>query len=118
MLLMDRTNIGRDLAPRAAANWRQRLFWTVLRWRSCRHKTTSINQAGLRGNARAIYTMETLPQMLQYAQGDDSSGTGQRTKGAVVVIDAGLDAARSRPMFCRKWFMKQKVSDLKTRRWS
>ena len=95
ILLMGQTNIGRDLAPRAAAKLATAAVLDCIALEiNAATKQLLLTKPVYGGNARAVYTMETLPQIATVrskamtAPAPDSS-----RKGEVVVIDAGLDPA-------------------------
>ena len=95
MLLMGQTNIGRDLAPRAAAKLATAAVLDCIALEiDAATKQLLLTKPVYGGNARAIYTMETLPQMATVrAKAMTAPAPDNARKGAVVVIDAGLDAA-------------------------
>ena len=95
ILLMGQTTIGRDLAPRAACRLVTAAILDCIALEiEAATKQLLMTKPIYGGNARAIYSMETLPQMATVrsksmtALEPDSS-----RKGEVIAIDAGLDPA-------------------------
>jgi electron transfer flavoprotein alpha subunit len=104
ILLMGQTTIGRDLAPRAAC----RLVTAAILDCIALEIDTATKQILLTkpvygGNARAIYTMETLPQMATVrAKAMTAMAPDSSRKGEVVAIDAALDPAAIRTNVLQK----------------
>jgi len=69
------------------------------------------------GNARAIYTMETMPQMATVrSKAMTALAADASRKGEIVTVPAGLDPAAIKTPSCRKSSRKWKASNWKTRR--
>ena len=95
ILLMGQTTIGRDLAPRAAFRLSTAaILDCVVLEIDAATKQLLLTKPVYGGNARAIYTMETLPQMATVrAKAMTSLAPDSSRKGEVVTIAAGLDPA-------------------------
>ena len=95
ILLMGQTTIGRDLAPRAACRMATGAILDCIALEiEASTKQLLMTKPVYGGNARAIYTMETLPQVATVrAKAMTALAPDSSRKGQVVVIDAGLDPA-------------------------
>jgi electron transfer flavoprotein alpha subunit len=93
ILLMGQTTIGRDLAPRAAFRLSTAVTLDCIALEiDASTKQLLQTKPVYGGNARAIYTMETLPQMATVRAKAMSALVPDSTrKGEVVTIAAGLD---------------------------
>ena len=104
ILLLGQTTIGRDLAPRAAC----RLVTAAILDCIALEIDTATKQLLLTkpvygGNARAIYTMETLPQMATVrAKAMTALAPDGSRKGEVVAINAALDPSAIRTNVLQK----------------
>jgi electron transfer flavoprotein alpha subunit len=104
ILLLGQTTIGRDLAPRAAC----RLVTAAILDCIALEIDTATKQLLLTkpvygGNARAIYTMETLPQMATVrAKAMTALAPDSSRKGEVVAINAALDPSAIRTNVLQK----------------
>ena len=95
IVLMGQTTIGRDLAPRAACRLVTGAILDCIALEiDTATKQLLMTKPVYGGNARAIYTMETLPQVATVrAKAMTALVPDSSRKGEVVVIDAGLDPA-------------------------
>jgi electron transfer flavoprotein alpha subunit len=104
ILLMGQTNIGRDLAPRVACRL---VTAAILDCIALEIDTTTkqllLTKPVYGGNARAIYTIETLPQMATVrAKAMTALEPDHSRKGEIVAIDAGIDPAVIRTKVLQK----------------
>jgi electron transfer flavoprotein alpha subunit len=113
ILLMGQTTIGRDLAPRAAFR-----LSTAVTLDCIALEIDAVTKQLLQtkpvygGNARAIYTMETLPQMATVrAKAMSALAPDSTRKGEVVTIAAGLDPAAIKTVVLQK--VVQEVEGIK-----
>ena len=95
ILLLGQTTIGRDLAPRAACRL---ITGAILDCIALDIDTATkqllITKPVYGGNARAVYSMETLPQVATVrAKAMTALVPDSSRKGQVVIVDAGLDPA-------------------------
>ncbi|MGP8079404.1 MAG: electron transfer flavoprotein subunit alpha/FixB family protein [Dehalococcoidales bacterium] len=104
IILMGQTTIGRDLAPRAACRLTTAAILDCIALEiDAATKQLLMTKPVYGGNARAVYTMETMPQVATVrpkamtALAPDSS-----RKGDVFTIDAGLDPAAIRTNVLQK----------------
>jgi len=98
VILMGQTSIGRDLAPRAAFRLDTAASMDCVELAiDADSKLLLMTKPVYGGNARAIYTMESMPQIatLRVKAGEPLPRDDGR-KGEVVTIDAGLDEAAIR----------------------
>jgi electron transfer flavoprotein alpha subunit len=95
ILLLGQTTIGRDLAPRAAARLATAAVLDCIALDiDAATKQLLMTKPVYGGNARAIYSMETLPQMATVrAKAMAALEPDAARKGQVVAVDAGLDPA-------------------------
>ena len=95
ILLMGQTTIGRDLAPRAAFRLATAVTLDCIALEiDAATKQLLQTKPVYGGNARAIYTMETFPQMATVrAKAMTALAPDSSRKGEVVTIAAGLDPA-------------------------
>jgi electron transfer flavoprotein alpha subunit len=95
ILLLGQTTIGRDLAPRAAARLATAAVLDCIALDiDAASKQLLLTKPVYGGNARAVYTMETLPQMATVrAKAMTALTPDSSRKGEVVAVDAGLDPA-------------------------
>jgi electron transfer flavoprotein alpha subunit len=93
IILMGQTTIGRDLAPRAAARLQTAAILDCIALDiDAATKQLLLTKPVYGGNARAVYTMETLPQMATVrAKAMNALIADSSRKGTVVMIDAVLD---------------------------
>ena len=113
ILLMGQTNIGRDLAPRIAFRLSTAAVMDCIALEiDAATKQLLLTKPVYGGNARAVYTMETFPQIATVrvkamtALAPDSS-----RKGEVVAFGAGLDASTIRTNILQK--VVQEVEGIK-----
>jgi electron transfer flavoprotein alpha subunit len=104
ILLMGQTTIGRDLAPRAACRLATAAILDCIALEiDAATKQLLLTKPVYGGNARAIYTMETLPQMATVrAKAMAALAPDSARKGEVITIDAGLDPAAIRTNVLQK----------------
>jgi electron transfer flavoprotein alpha subunit len=95
ILLLGQTTIGRDLAPRAAARLATAAVLDCIALDiDAATKQLLMTKPVYGGNARAIYSMETLPQIATVrAKAMAALEPDAARKGQVVAVDAGLDPA-------------------------
>jgi len=95
ILLLGQTTIGRDLAPRAAARLATAAVLDCIALDiDAATKQLLMTKPVYGGNARAIYSMETLPQIATVrAKAMAALEPDADRKGQVVAVDAGLDPA-------------------------
>jgi electron transfer flavoprotein alpha subunit len=95
ILLLGQTTIGRDLAPRAAARLATAAVLDCIALDiDAATKHLLMTKPVYGGNARAIYSMETLPQIATVrAKAMAALEPDAARKGQVVAVDAGLDPA-------------------------
>jgi electron transfer flavoprotein alpha subunit len=95
ILLMGQTTIGRDLAPRAAFRLGTAVTMDCIALEiDATSKLLLQTKPVYGGNARAIYTMDTLPQMATVrAKAMTAPAPDSSKKGEVVTVAAGLDPA-------------------------
>jgi electron transfer flavoprotein alpha subunit len=95
ILLMGQTTIGRDLAPRAAARLATAAVLDCIALDiDAATKQLLMTKPVYGGNARAIYSMETFPQIATVrAKAMAALEPDAARKGQVVAVDAGLDPA-------------------------
>ncbi|MFY9812964.1 MAG: electron transfer flavoprotein subunit alpha/FixB family protein [Dehalococcoidales bacterium] len=95
IILMGQTTIGRDLAPRAACRLATGAILDCIALEiDAATKQLLMTKPVYGGNARAIYTMETLPQVATVrSKAMTASVPDNARKGTVIAIDAGLNAA-------------------------
>ncbi len=95
IILMGQTTIGRDLAPRAACRLATGAILDCIALEiDASTKQLLMTKPVYGGNARAIYTMETLPQVATVrSKAMTASVPDSARKGTVVAIDTGLNAA-------------------------
>ena len=95
ILLMGQTTIGRDLAPRAACRLVTAAILDCIALDiDAATKQLLLTKPVYGGNARAVYTMETLPQMATVrAKTMTALAPDSSRKGEVIAIDAALDPA-------------------------
>jgi electron transfer flavoprotein alpha subunit len=95
VLLLGQTTVGRDLAPRAAFRLGTAVTMDCVALEidaATKHLIQTKPVYG--GNARAIYTMETFPQMATVRSKAMTALTADASrKGEVVTVAAGLDPA-------------------------
>ena len=92
MLLMGQTNIGRDLAPRIAFKLSTAAVMDCIALEiDAATKQLLLTKPVYGGNARAIYTMETLPYMATVrAKAMTALAMDTTRKGEVIDVDAAL----------------------------
>ena len=98
VLLMGQNSIGRDLAPRLAFRLDTAVSMDCIELAiDADSKQLLMTKPVYGGNARAIYTTDTMPQMatLRVKAGEPLARDDSR-KGEVVSIDAGLDESAIR----------------------
>ncbi|MDD5288794.1 MAG: electron transfer flavoprotein subunit alpha/FixB family protein [Dehalococcoidales bacterium] len=95
VFLMGQTTIGRDLAPRAAFRLGTAVTLDCVALEiDAASKLLLQTKPVYGGNARAIYTMDTLPQMATVrAKAMSALAPDAAKKGEVVTVAAGLDPA-------------------------
>jgi electron transfer flavoprotein alpha subunit len=95
IILMGQTTIGRDLAPRAACRLATGAILDCIALEiDAATKQLLMTKPVYGGNARAIYTMDTLPQVATVrSKAMTALIADSARKGTVVTIDAGLNAA-------------------------
>ena len=95
IVLMGQTTIGRDLAPRAAFRLATAAVLDCITLEiDAATKQLLMTKPVYGGNARAIYTMETLPQIATVrAKAMAALEPDGARKGQVIALDAGLDPA-------------------------
>jgi len=95
ILLLGQTTIGRDLAPRAAFRLGTAVTLDCVALEiDTSSKLLLQTKPVYGGNAQAIFTMETLPQMATVrAKAMSALAPDNARKGEVVTVAAGLDAA-------------------------
>ena len=113
ILLMGQTTIGRDLAPRAAFRLSTAVTLDCIALEiDAATKQLLQTKPVYGGNARAIYTMETLPQMATVrAKAMSALAPDSTRKGEVVTIAAGLDPATIKTTVLQK--VVQEVEGIK-----
>ena len=113
ILLMGQTTIGRDLAPRAAFRLSTAVTLDCIALEiDASTKQLLQTKPVYGGNARAIYTMETLPQMATVrAKAMSALAPDSTRKGEVVTIAAGLDPATIKTTVLQK--VVQEVEGIK-----
>jgi electron transfer flavoprotein alpha subunit len=113
ILLMGQTTIGRDLAPRAAFRLSTAVTLDCIALEiDASTKQLLQTKPVYGGNARAIYTMETLPQMATVrAKAMSALAPDSTRKGEVVTIAAGLDPAAIKTVVLQK--VVQEVEGIK-----
>jgi electron transfer flavoprotein alpha subunit len=113
ILLMGQTTIGRDLAPRAAFRLSTAATLDCIALEiDASTKQLLQTKPVYGGNARAIYTMETLPQMATVrAKAMSALAPDSGRKGEVVTIAAGLDPAAIKTIVLQK--VVQEVEGIK-----
>jgi electron transfer flavoprotein alpha subunit len=104
IILMGQTTIGRDLAPRAAARLATGAILDCIALDiDPATKQLLMTKPVYGGNARAIYTMETLPQVATVrSKAMTALVPDNSRKGEVVTIDAALDPAAVRTNVLQK----------------
>jgi len=98
VLLMGQNSVGRDLAPRLAFRLDTAVSMDCIELAiDADSKQLLMTKPVYGGNARAIYTTDTMPQMatLRVKAGEPLARDDSR-KGEVVSIDAGLDESAVR----------------------
>ncbi|MBN1643858.1 MAG: electron transfer flavoprotein subunit alpha/FixB family protein [Dehalococcoidales bacterium] len=95
ILLLGQTSTGNDLAPRAAFRLGTAVTLDCVALEiDASSKLLLQTKPVYGGNARAIFTMDTLPQMATVrAKAMSALTPDSARKGEVVTVDAGLDAA-------------------------
>ena len=113
ILLMGQTTIGRDLAPRAAFRLSTAATLDCIALEiDASTKQLLQTKPVYGGNARAIYTMETLPQMATVrAKAMSALAPDSGRKGEVVTIAVGLDPAAIKTIVLQK--VVQEVEGIK-----
>jgi electron transfer flavoprotein alpha subunit len=113
ILLMGQTTIGRDLAPRAAFRLSTAATLDCIALEiDASTKQLLQTKPVYGGNARAIYTMETLPQMATVrAKAMSALAPDSGRKGEVVTIAVGLDPAAIKTVVLQK--VVQEVEGIK-----
>ncbi len=113
ILLMGQTTIGRDLAPCAACRLVTAAVLDCIALDiDAATKQLLLTKPVYGGNARAIYTMETFPQMATVrAKSMTALAPDSAREGEVIVIDAGLDSAAIRTNVLQK--VVQEVEGIK-----
>ena len=104
ILLLGQTTIGRDLAPRAAARLATAAVLDCIALDiDAATKQLLMTKPVYGGNARAIYSMETLPQIATVrAKAMAALEPDAARKGQVVAVDAGLDPAAIKTIVLQK----------------
>jgi electron transfer flavoprotein alpha subunit len=104
ILLLGQTTIGRDLAPRAAARLATAAVLDCIALDiDAATKQLLMTKPVYGGNARAIYSMETLPQIATVrAKAMATLEPDAARKGQVVAVDAGLDPAAIKTIVLQK----------------
>ena len=113
ILLMGQTTIGRDLAPRAACRLATAATLDCIALEiDTATKQLLMTKPVYGGNAREIYTMETLPQMATVrSKAMSALAPDSARKGQVLAIDAGLDPAAIKTQVLQK--VVQEVEGIK-----
>lgn len=95
IILMGQTNTGRDLAPRLAFRLETAVTLDCVELAiDPDSKLLQMTKPVYGGNARAIYTSESMPQMATVrAKAMEPLAKDDSRKGEVVNVDAGLDAS-------------------------
>lgn len=98
ILLMGQTSIGRDLAPRVAFRLGTASTMDCIALEiDASSKQLLQTKPVYGGNARAIYTMDTMPQMATVrAKAMEALAPDSARKGETITVAAGLDAAAVR----------------------
>ena len=104
ILLMGQTTIGRDLAPRAACRLATAAILDCIALEiDTDTKQLLLTKPVYGGNARAIYTMETFPQIATVrAKAMTALAPDNSRKGEVIAVDAGLDPAAIKTIVLQK----------------
>lgn len=104
IILMGQTTIGRDLAPRAACRLATAAILDCIALDiDAATKQLLLTKPVYGGNARAVYSMETLPQMATVrAKSMTALVPDSARKGTVISIDAGLTPASIRTTVVQK----------------
>jgi len=113
VLLLGQTTVGRDLAPRAAFRLGTAVTMDCVALEiDPATKQLIQTKPVYGGNARAIYTMETFPQMATVRSKAMTALTADATrKGEVVIVAAGLDPAAIKTTVLQK--VVQEVEGIK-----
>ena len=113
ILLMGQTNIGRDLAPRAACRLATAAVLDCIALEiDAAAKQLLLTKPVYGGNARAVYTMETLPQMATVrAKAMTALTPDSSRKGEIIAVNAELDPAAIRTSVLQK--VVQEVEGIK-----
>jgi electron transfer flavoprotein alpha subunit len=104
IVLMGQTTIGRDLAPRAACRLATAAILDCIALDiDAATKQLIMTKPVYGGNARAVYTMETLPQVATVRPKSMTALEPDKArKGEVVTVDAGLNPAAVRTNVLQK----------------
>ena len=104
IILMGQTTIGRDLAPRTACRLATGAILDCIALEiDTATKQLLMTKPVYGGNARAIYTMETLPQVATVRSKAMTALTPDSLRqGAVITIDAGLNPAEIKTSVLQK----------------
>jgi len=118
ILLMGQTTIGRDLAPRAACRMATGAILDCIALEiEASTKQLLMTKPVYGGNARAIYTMETLPQVATVrAKAMTALARTAPAKGRLLLLMPDWTPPLSKPMSCRKLSRKQRVLNWKMHR--
>jgi len=113
VLLLGQTTVGRDLAPRAAFRLGTAVTMDCVALEiDPATKQLIQTKPVYGGNARAIYTMETFPQMATVRSKAMTALTADASrKGEVVIVAAGLDPAAIKTTVLQK--VVQEVEGIK-----
>jgi electron transfer flavoprotein alpha subunit len=104
IFLMPQTNVGRDLAPRTACRLETAAILDCIALDiDIATKQLLLTKPVYGGNARAVYSMETLPQIATVrAKSMTALEPDNARKGTIVAIDAGLNPAAIRTTVLQK----------------
>jgi len=113
ILLMGQTNIGRDLAPRIAFRLSTAAVMDCIALEiDAATKQLLLTKPVYGGNARAVYTMETFPQIATVrAKAMTALAPDSSRKGEVINVDAALNSADIRTNVLQK--VVQEVEGIK-----
>ncbi len=113
ILLMGQTSMGRDLAPRLAFRLQTALSMDCTELDiDPQNKLLIQTRPVYGGNARAIFTTESLPQMATVrAKAMSPLPRDDARKGEVVDVASGVDASKIRAKFVQK--VKEEVTGVK-----
>ncbi|MBM4445185.1 MAG: electron transfer flavoprotein subunit alpha/FixB family protein [Chloroflexi bacterium] len=113
VVLMGQTSMGRDLAPRLAFRLQTALSMDCTELDiDAQSKALIQTRPVYGGNARAVFTTESLPQMATVrAKAMSPLPRDDARKGEVTDITAGIDASKIRAKFVQK--VKEEVTGVK-----